>query len=330
MGTPLFAARILERVLTSSSLELAGVYTQPDRPAGRGHQLKASEVKSLALEHGLPVYQPLNFKQTPEGDRAVAELAALKPDILLVAAYGLILPQRVLDIPARMPVNVHASLLPRYRGAAPVQRAVINGDTFTGVTIMRIEAALDSGPILMQRATGIDINETSDVLLEELASEGGDLLLETLDRLLAGTLRPFPQDNNLATYAAKLTKQEALVKLTLPAHALHARIRGLTPWPGPCLTLQRPGLEDLTVALSPGVYPYTGPRPDETPCPGQLPQPGEFMLPSPSSPYPDCLLVRCADGWYAFPALRPAGKKFMSGRAFFNGYLKETPNARFR
>ncbi|MDR2076307.1 MAG: methionyl-tRNA formyltransferase [Desulfovibrio sp.] len=323
MGTPDFAARILGRVLASPLLEVAVVCTQPDRPAGRGNRLHPPPVKVLALERGLRVLQPRNFGPSPEGEAACRELAAQVPDLLLVAAYGLLLPRRVLDIPALMPVNVHASLLPRYRGAAPVQRAIMNGDPLTGVSIMRMETALDAGPILLQRAVGIGLNDTAADLLGELADEGGALLLEFADRLLAGALRPIPQDAGRATCAPRLTKEEGRMDFALPAHALHARIRGLTPWPGALLTLRRPGREDLAVTAFPGHYPETGPLPDPAGADAR-PDPGAV-----SGVRGEALLVRCGDGCYAFPALRPAGKQRMSGRAFFNGYVKDAPDARF-
>jgi methionyl-tRNA formyltransferase len=321
MGTPDFAARILDRALTSPLLEVAAVYTRPDRPAGRGNRLQAPPVKTLALARGLPVMQPRSFGSSPGGDEACRELASLAPDLLLVAAYGLILPQRVLDIPALLPLNVHASLLPRYRGAAPIQRAIMNADSLTGVTIMRMEADLDAGPILLQRAVGIDLNDTAADLHRELADEGGALLLEAVDRLIAGTLRPIPQDAGRATCAPRLTKEEGRIDLSLPAYALHARIRGLTPWPGALLVLRRPGRDDVAATALPGRYPETGPLPDEADA---RPEPGSV-----AGVRGDALLVRCGDGWYAFPSLRPAGKTAMSGRAFFNGYIKDALGAHF-
>jgi methionyl-tRNA formyltransferase len=222
-----------------------------------------------------------------------------------------------------MPVNVHASLLPRYRGAAPVQRAIMNGDAFTGITIMRMEAALDAGPLLLQRAVGIDLNDTAADLRGELADEGGLLLLEAVRRLAEGTLLPIPQDAGRATCAPRLTKEEGRIDLSLPAHALHARIRGLTPWPGALLVLRRPGREDLPAIASPGRYPETGPLPEPAGA-NALPDPGVL-----AGVRGEALLVRCGDGCYAFPALRPAGKQTMSGRAFFNGYIKDAPGARF-
>ncbi|MDR2160832.1 MAG: methionyl-tRNA formyltransferase [Desulfovibrio sp.] len=321
MGTPEFAARILERLLQSPLLRVAAVYTRPDRPAGRGNRLQAPPVKALALERGLPVKQPRHFRPCAEGDAACRELASLAPDLLLVAAYGLILPQRVLDIPSLMPVNVHASLLPRYRGAAPIQRAVMNAETCTGVTIMRMEADLDSGPVLLQRAVGVGINDTAGDLIQELADEGGSLLLDALDRLAAGSLRPIAQEEERATLAPKLAREDGRGDPALPAYSLHALARGLTPWPGLLLALRRSGQRDLAVAAMPGLYPESGPLPGE---PGPRQEPGSI-----AGTRGEALLMRCGDGCYAFPALRPAGGKTMSGRAFFNGYLKDFPDALF-
>lgn len=346
MGTPAFAAKILSIVLDSSGVDIVAVYTQPDRPSGRGRQHRASDVKELALDRGLPVFQPEHFKPGAEGDAAVAELAALRPDVLLVAAYGLLLPQRVLDIPACMPINVHASLLPKYRGAAPIQRAIMNGDPFTGITIMHMEAALDSGPILLQKAVGIDMNDTSASLHDELAVVGGILLVDALARLSAGKLKAFAQDSSRSSYAAKLSKEEATLDLRLPVYVLHSRLRGLSPWPGGGLVLRRSGHEDLAVTVIPGCWPLNGPLPDTVDdsrlatIPGEKSsRPGTIFLgtarthtasaPAAGTLPEDALLVRCGDGWYAFPELRPAGKKSMPGRAFFNGYLKDSPDAHF-
>lgn len=211
---------------------------------------------------------------------------------------------------------------------------------------MRMEAALDSGPILLQKAVGIDINDTSASLHDELAAVGGMLLVDALSRLAGGTLKAIEQDASRASYAAKLSKEEAALDLRLPVYELHARLRGLSPWPGGVLTLRRTGHEDLVVAVVPGCYPLTGPLPDtvddsrfaKTPGKGSS-RPGDIFLPAPlqrgnssenaAAPPEDALLVRCGDGWYAFPELRPAGKKSMSGRAFFNGYLKNSPDAGF-
>ena len=327
MGTPEFAAVILESLLCSRHVECAAAYTQPDRPAGRGKKLTPPPVKTLAQDRGLPVFQPPHFKAGPEGDAAVSELAALKPDVLVVAAYGLILPRRVLDIPALMPVNVHASLLPKYRGAAPIQRAIMNGDSVTGVTIMRMEAGLDTGPMLMQRAVGIDINDTSASLHDELAREGGELLLLALERLRAGSLPAIPQDDSRATYAAKLTKEESLIDFSLPPEILHARIRGLTPWPGAVMHLHREGREPLPVTAAPGLFPLSPAMREACPSvPATEVRAGRAAIIGLAD---DALLVTVGGGRYAFTSLRPAGKKSLDASAFANGYLTGFPDAFF-
>ena len=327
MGTPDFAAAILERLLDFAGVRVLAAYCQPDRPAGRGKALRPPAVKTLAEKRDIAVRQPLHFKSGEEGDRAVRELAALEPDVLVVAAYGLILPQRVLDIPALLPVNVHASLLPRYRGAAPIQRAIMNGDSVTGVTIMKMEAGLDTGPILMQRAVGIGLNDTSEDMHRELAAEGAELLVAALERLRAGALAAIPQEEGRATYARKLGKEESLLDLSLSAAGLHARIRALTPWPGAALRLLRPGQDDLMVQVSPGIFPVPAfaveqDEAERTANDGSLS--GDIL-----GVADDALFVACGDGAYAFTSLRPSGKKSMGGKAFFNGYLAACPGARF-
>lgn len=317
MGTPQFAATILEKILASPLVSIKAVYTQPDRPAGRGKTLKAPEVKELALAHGLPVLQPLNFKNQEDRDT----LAAFKPDFLFVAAYGLILPQAVLDIPSILPINVHASLLPKYRGAAPIQRSIMAGDTVTGVTIMEMQAGLDSGPILMQQAVGIDIQDTSARMHDELAIAGAELLLATLERMRTGRVLSMPQDPAKVTLAPKLAKEDGRVNLGQTVEQIHAHIRGVTPWPGARLTLQREGLEPLAVQVEPGPYPFTSLNLetfDPALSPGSI-----------AGVKDNALIVRCGDGFYAFTALQPAGKKAMNGHAFFNGYLAPCPGAAF-
>lgn len=316
MGTPQFAAAILSSLLAEESVNVAAVFTQPDRPAGRGNKLKAPETKTLAEASGIPVHQPLNFRETPDGNAATALLASYAPQVLVVAAYGLILPQRVLDIPSLMPVNVHASLLPKYRGAAPIQRSIMNGDTATGITIMRMEAGLDTGPILLQRALGIGMEDTALTLERELAAAGAELLLEALRRLQRGELASIPQDAQLATYAQKLSKEESYINLSMPAASVHARIRGLTPWPGAVLTLHRPSKDPMRVHVRPGRL---------LPCPtmqdAELPAPSSISCGSIYGVKEDSLLVACGDGWYALTELQPSGKRGMSAAAFFNGYL---------
>ena len=328
MGTPDFAAAILDRLLRADFLQVVAVYTQPDRPAGRGKKLSSPPVKELALKHGIVVEQPLNFRADPYGDAAVAALARYAPDVLLVAAYGLLLPQRVLDIPRLMPLNVHASLLPKYRGAAPIQRAIMNGAAVTGVTIMRMEAGLDTGPMLMQRAVGIDINDDSGSLHDELALEGADLLLLALQRLAAGTAHCIVQEDERATYAPKLRKEEGALDLSLDMKALHAYIRGVTPWPGASLVLRRNGLEDLPVQVKAGVFPLTEgmKRVLEERFPADTLSPGAIV----PCIVENALLITCGSGAYAFTAFRPAGRKLMDAAAFYNGYVAGNQGAFFK
>lgn len=221
-GTPEFAALHLKALLDTPHT-VVGVYTQPDRPAGRGQKLIPSPVKQLAQQHGIPVFQPKTLR-TPE---AQTELAALEPDLMVVVAYGLILPQAVLDTPRLGCINSHASLLPRWRGAAPIERALEAGDYETGVTVMQMEAGLDTGPMLLKVTTPITSEDTGGSLHERLALLGAQALVQTVNSL--ETLKPEPQQDNLATYAHKLSKEEATLDWTHPALELERRIRAFYP-----------------------------------------------------------------------------------------------------
>ncbi|WP_043319844.1 methionyl-tRNA formyltransferase [Microbulbifer sp. HZ11] len=225
-GTPDFAAVHLQTLLDSEHNVIA-VYSQPDRPAGRGKKLLASPVKQLALEHDIPVYQPLSLRD----EEAQKELAALNADLMVVVAYGLILPQVVLDTPRLGCVNVHASLLPRWRGAAPIQRAVEAGDAESGVAIMQMEAGLDTGPVLVEARTAITASETGGSLHDKLAGLGGPALLEALQLLESGTAQPQVQDDALANYAGKISKEEARLDWARPAAELERLIRAFNPFP---------------------------------------------------------------------------------------------------
>lgn len=225
-GTPEFAATHLQ-ALCSQHYTPVAVYTQPDRPAGRGRKLMPSPVKTCALAHSCPVYQPESLK-SPE---AQAELAALKPDLLIVVAYGLILPQAVLDIPKLGCINVHASLLPRWRGAAPIQRALIEGDASTGVTLMQMQAGLDTGPMLVKRELRIQPQDTSASLHDALAELGAQTLLDALPQLASQSLIAEVQEESQVTYAHKLSKAEAQLDWRLPASQLARYVRGYNPWP---------------------------------------------------------------------------------------------------
>ncbi len=233
-GTPEFAATALAALLRTEH-EIVAVYTQPDRKAGRGQKLTASAVKQLALEHHLSVYQPLHFKSsTEEGLAAQAELKALNADVMVVAAYGLILPQVVLDTPKYGCLNIHGSLLPRWRGAAPIQRAIATGDIETGVTIMKMAAGLDTGDMMYKTLCPISAEDTSASLHDKLALQGAEAIVAVLES--EQTLQHYletreVQDENLTVYAHKLSKAEAQIDWTQPAAAIDRNIRAFNPWP---------------------------------------------------------------------------------------------------
>jgi methionyl-tRNA formyltransferase len=253
-GTPGFAVPTLEQLLQSRH-PVAGVVTQPDRPRGRGQQVTEGPVKTLALSARLPVFQPEKLSR----DAFERDLASLNADIGVVAAYGKILPDWLLAAIPRGLINVHASLLPRYRGASPVHRAVINGDHETGVTIMRVVKALDAGPAIAAVTVPIGPDDNTTVVEAALAAKGAELLVQTLDAIEAGTAVETPQDESQATYAPKLSKAEAMVDWTRSAPGIHNQIRGLWPWPhattylgGTRFILHRSRLSSLDHDAEPG------------------------------------------------------------------------------
>ena len=226
-GTPEFARVSLEALVESGRVPVA-VYTQPDRPAGRGKKLSASPVKRYAQEHDIPVVQPSTLRD----DDAIAALRALEPDFLVVAAYGLILPQAVLDIPSQGCLNVHASILPRWRGAAPIQAAILAGDETTGISLMRMTAGLDCGPVFHSAELAIGADETAGELHDRLAELGGRTLVEHYDDIVTGRVQAVPQDDAVATYAPKIDKHDALIDWTRPAVEVARRVRAYNPFPG--------------------------------------------------------------------------------------------------
>lgn len=246
-GTPEFATQHLQALLDAGR-EIVAVYTQPDRPAGRGQKLMPSPVKQLALQHGIAVYQP----QTLRDPAAQAELAALTPDLMVVVAYGLILPQVVLDTPRLGCINSHASLLPRWRGAAPIQRAIEAGDASSGVTVMQMEAGLDTGPMLLKVTTTITAEDTGGSLHDRLATLGSQAVVEAVTKLAAGELRGEVQDDSLATYAHKLNKDEARLDWSRPAVELERLVRAFNPWPICHSTLNGEPLKVLAAQLGEG------------------------------------------------------------------------------
>ena len=290
-GTPEFAAEHLKALLGTQHQVIA-VYTQPDRPAGRGHKLMPSPVKQLAVEHGIPVYQPATLR-APE---AQAELAALQPDLMVVVAYGLILPQVVLDTPRLGCINSHASLLPRWRGAAPIQRAVQAGDDESGVTVMQMEAGLDTGPMLLKVSTPIAPSDTGGSLHDRLAALGSQAVIQAVDALAAGTLTGEVQDDSLANYAHKLNKDEARIDWSRPAVELERLVRAFNPWPICHSTLNGEPLKVLAATLGEG----SG-------------QPGQILAAS-----KDGLIVACGEGALRLTRLQLPGGKPLNFADLYN------------
>lgn len=228
MGTPDIACPALQALAIAPDFQVVGVVVQPDKPKGRDLKLQPPPVKELALRLGLPVLQPERARNEP----FIAQLRELRPDLIAVLAYGQILPQALLDIPTHGCLNIHTSLLPRWRGAAPIQWAILEGDVETGVTIMRMDAGLDTGGIISTRTTPIAPDDNAQTLHDRLAVLGAELLVQTIPRYVTGELAPRPQPADGVTYARKLTKDDGRLDWSLPAHILHNRLRAFTPWPG--------------------------------------------------------------------------------------------------
>jgi methionyl-tRNA formyltransferase len=293
MGTPQFAVPILEGLLAEH--EVLAVVTQPDRPAGRGRTLRPPPVKELAMTRGLPVFQPTGLR----GDPSLLEpLRDLAPQAIVVAAFGMLLPPEVLAIPAKGCLNVHASLLPRHRGAAPIPAAILAGDRETGVTIMLMDEGLDTGPILSQAPCPIGDEDTAGTLSEKLAQLGRDLLLETLPRWIAGEIAPRPQDEAGATYAPPLRTADAEIRWTKPAKVLAREVRAFNPWPGSYTFWRGQRLKVLRA------------RPAEGGADGE---PGKVVL------LGGRLGVVTGEGILVLEEVQPAGKQPMDAQAFFRG-----------
>lgn len=293
-GTPDFAARHLQALLNSEH-QVVAVYSQPDRPAGRGQQLQASPVKQLALQHDIPVYQPKSLKKA----KAQAELAALNADLMVVVAYGLILPAVVLNTPTLGCINVHGSLLPRWRGAAPIQRALWAGDAQTGVTIMQMDEGLDTGAMLSTATLAIKPTDTSASLYEKLAEIGPKALLDALKDLPALQQKAVTQDDSQANYAEKLSKEEAQLDFTKPAVALEREIRAFNPWPVSYLQL---GKQQLKIWQA-RVEPLT-----------QTATPGTVLKVDKKG-----IVIATGEGALVLEQLQPPGKKAMAVADFING-----------
>jgi methionyl-tRNA formyltransferase len=300
MGTPQFAIPTLQVLIDESSggaVQVVGVVTQPDRPRGRGRKLQPSPVKTLAQEHGLPVLQPASLRDP----KALADLGALQPDVIVVAAFGQILPTTVLDLPPAGCINVHASLLPRWRGAAPVAAAILAGDETTGVTIMKMEAGLDTGPILNQRPLAITPDDTRESLTARLAQLGADLLRDTLPAWLAGDIEPQPQDESLVTYAPQIKKERGRINWNEPGDSIARQVRAFYPWPGAFTHWQDTPLKILRAVAA------VGRSPDQDAPPGTV-------IAGPDGP-----TVVTGRGLLHLYQVQPAGKRPMPADAFARG-----------
>ncbi|MBR6708940.1 MAG: methionyl-tRNA formyltransferase [Clostridia bacterium] len=304
MGTPDFACVSL-RALVESGADVVGVVTQADKPKGRGYTLTPPPVKVYALEQGLPVYQPATLKAgTEDGDTFAAELSRLAPELIVVVAYGKILPGYVLDFPALGCINVHGSLLPAYRGAAPMQRAIIDGCTVTGITTMHMAAGLDTGDMLLRREVPIGENDNFEDIHDRMADVGAALLLETVDGLVAGTVTPIPQDDARATYAAKIEREDCAINFAHPARELHNRIRGLSPIPLAYTTLPDGKRVKLIVStVADDAAPHA--------------QPGEILAVDTTGD--GWVEIACAAGSLRISRLTPEGKGKMSAADFVRG-----------
>lgn len=302
-GTPEFAVPSLA-ALIDAGLKPVAVYTQPDRPAGRGQKLQMSPVKLLAQTSGIPVLQPESLKKDPD---AVAQLRALDADLMVVVAYGLLLPTSVLEAPRLGCVNVHASLLPRWRGAAPIQRAVLAGDACSGVCIMGMEAGLDTGPVYHRVETPLDPHETGGSLHDRLATLGAQALLDALPGIADGSRLPEPQDDAQATYAHKLSKDEARIDWTQPAAAIERQVRAFNPWPVAQTDLDGTSLRIWDALADPAA--------------AQSP-PGTVVATDKTG-----IAVTTGDGILRLTRLQPAGKKPMSAADYLNA--RHLDGARF-
>lgn len=297
-GTPDFAASALSALINSDH-EIVAVYTQPDRPAGRGRKLRASSVKELALENNIPVLQPDNLKQSEDQET----IKSFQADVMIVAAYGLILPQAVLDIPRLGCLNIHASLLPRWRGAAPIQRAIATGDKESGITIMQMNAGLDTGDILQLSSCPITEEDSGGSLHDKLAEIGANAILETLKDI--DNINPVPQDDTLATYAHKLDKKEALINWQNSASEIERLIRAFNPWPvaftyinGKTIRIWQAQAMSETSTLEAGTVISCDKKGID---------------------------ICCGEGVLRLLKLQPSGSKSMDVASFMNGHAKQLP-----
>jgi methionyl-tRNA formyltransferase len=296
MGTPDFAAATLNKLIESKH-ELLGVVTQPDKQKGRGHEVSFSPVKELAIEHNIPVFQPNKVKEPEFLDM----VRAMAPEVIVVAAFGQILPKAFLDIPIHGCINVHGSLLPKYRGAAPIQYSIIDGESETGITIMFMDVGIDTGDMILQEKLPIAENETGGSLFDKMAQLGANLLIEALDELEAGKAIRIPQDNEKATHVKILNKEMGLLDFNQPAVRLERMIRGLNPWPSAYTYLDGKTLKLWQASVEPFG--------DNGAVPGQVVELRK-----------DSFVVATGDGALIIRELQLEGKKRMTADAFLRGY----------
>jgi methionyl-tRNA formyltransferase len=293
MGTPEFACPTLQRLIDRGE-QVVAVVTQPDRPKGRGQKLVSPPVKELALKNGIPVHQPFKVRD-PD---VVESLRELRPDVIVVVAFGQILPRALLEIPPRGCINVHASLLPRYRGAAPLNWCIVNGETETGVTTMLMDVGLDTGPMLLKQSTPVDENEDIVSLHDRMSIMGAELLSETLDGLSAGAIEPQIQDGAQSCYAPMLKKEDGQINWNLDAHSIHNQVRGLVVWPGAYTFLDGQVLKIYRTKVSTG-----------SGLPGLVLQADKKGLE-----------VACLTGSLIIEEVQLAGKKRLDVASFLSGY----------
>ena len=307
-GTPDFAVESLSR-LVEGGYNIAAVVTMPDKPAGRGRQLQQSDVKRYAVEHGLPVLQPVSLKD----EAFIEQLRSYGAQLFIVIAFRM-LPEAVWQMPPLGTFNLHASLLPRYRGAAPINWAVMNGDTETGVTTFFLKHEIDTGDVIQQRSCPIGREDNVEVIHDRLMVMGADMVLETVDAIIAGTVKPIPQDQMLTagqqpTPAPKIFKDTCRIDWSRPAEALYNHIRGLSPYPAAWTVLQDADSNEMTTLK---VYATGEPEPFNS---GDKPMPGSIVADRKT------LRVACGDGWLELLSLQQSGKKRMDTDAFLRGYM---------
>jgi len=291
-GTPDFAVPFLKSLIDDADFEVIGVITQPDRPSGRKQLLVPSPVKTLAAEHNIAVMQPGKLD-----DNYAAELKQLTPDVLVVVAYGQIIPQAVLDVPTRGAINVHPSLLPKYRGASPIQNAILNGEAETGVSIMLMDAKMDHGPILAQEKVKLNGSETNESLHDDIANKYGEFLTKTINGYLAGDIKTQPQDDNQATFCKTITKDDARIDWSKSAEVIEKKIRAYYPWPVAWASLDSKRLKIFSAKAA-----------------SETKKPGELFIKN------DQLGVGCGQGSLIINELQPEGKQKMTSCDFLAGH----------